>query len=71
MADNKTYPVIFNDNYSHDGIFTGGQYAELTEEQYKCAKSLKCSFDSNKPLITDTDKQSKESKPVVNEKPKV
>lgn len=61
MADLKTYPVIFNDGYSHDGIFTAGQYAELNEEQYNCAKVLKCSFDSNKPLITDTEKQGKSS----------
>lgn len=59
MADNKTYPVIFNDGYIHDGRFVAGQYAELNEEQYKCAKELKCGYDINKPLIVDTEKQSK------------
>lgn len=64
MADNKTYPVIFNDGYSHDGIFIRGQYAELNQEQYDCAKVLKVSWDQNKPLITDTEKQVKS--PAVN-----
>jgi hypothetical protein len=56
MAEEKKYSVIFNDHYSHDGAFKAGQYADLTEEQYKCAKSLGCGFDSTKPLITDVTK---------------
>lgn len=57
MADKKTYPVIFNDGYSHDGVFVAGKYYELTQEQYDCAKKLGCGFDASKPLITDCDKQ--------------
>lgn len=70
MADKTIHPVIFNDSYSHNGTFTGGQYAELTDEQYECAKKLGCGFDSSKPLITDCEKRSSQTeKPVSNDKP--
>lgn len=76
MADNKTHPVIFNDDHIHDGIFKREQYAELNDEQYKTALTLKCGYDSTKPLITDTEKREKapasqtETK-AKNENPKV
>lgn len=66
------HPVEFNDNYSHDGSFIMGQYAELNDEQYKCAKVLKCSYDANKPLITDVpkrDKKAESNKTPVNQEP--
>lgn len=59
MADPKLHPVIFNDDYIHDGLFKREQYAELNDEQYNTAKNLSCGFDVNKPLITDTEKQGK------------
>lgn len=68
MADNKTYPVIFNDAYSHDGAFARGQYAELNQEQYDTAKKLGCGFDTSKPLITDCEKQSKNTATVETKK---
>ncbi len=52
MADKK-YTVIFNDNYFHDKQFVAGDQAELTQEQYDCAKKLGCGFDANRPLVTD------------------
>lgn len=66
----KTYPVIFNDNHTHDGFFASGQYAELNEAQYKVAKGLGCGYNADKPLITDCEKRNKETdKPVTNDKP--
>jgi hypothetical protein len=57
MSDIKTYPVIFNDDYTHDKKFKAGEDAELNQEQYDCAKKLSCGFDPAKPLITDTEKR--------------
>lgn len=61
----KTYTVIFNDNYSHDGLFLQGKQYDINEEQYQCAKSLGCGYNPAMPLITEVNKTVETKKETV------
>jgi len=68
MSDQaKKYPVIFNDNYTHDERFAAGESAMLTEEQYNAAKKLFCGYDPAKPLIVDSSKPANSPVPKAKE----